>query len=44
MFSTCIFCHGSLGANAVVEHFPVGRRLAFDSEKGRLWVVCRRSG
>lgn len=42
MFSTCIFCHGSLGANTVVEHFPVGRRLAFDSEKGRLWVVCRR--
>ena len=42
MFSTCIFCHASLGANAVVEHFPVGRRLAFDPEKGRLWVVCRR--
>jgi hypothetical protein len=24
----------------VVEHFPVGRRLAFDSAKGRLWAVC----
>lgn len=22
--------------------FPVGRRLAFDAGKGRLWVVCRR--
>ena len=22
--------------------FPVGRRLAFDAAKGRLWVVCRR--
>lgn len=42
MYSTCIFCNGPLGANELVESFPVGRRLAFDSEKGRLWVVCRR--
>jgi len=40
MFSTCLFCHGSLGNNNVVEYFPVGRRLAFDGAKGRLWVVC----
>jgi hypothetical protein len=26
----------------VVEAFPVGRRLAFDAAKGRLWVVCPR--
>lgn len=25
----------------MIEHFPIGRRLAFDTEKGRLWVVCR---
>jgi hypothetical protein len=24
-----------------VEHFPIGRRLAFDQDKGRLWVVCK---
>ena len=42
MYSTCLFCHADLGANEVVERFPVGRRLAFDSEKGRLWVVCRK--
>ena len=42
MYSTCLFCHYDLGANEVVEHFPVGRRLAFDGEKGRLWVVCRK--
>lgn len=42
MYKTCMFCNGSLGANAVVEHFPVGRRLAFDAARGRLWVVCRR--
>jgi hypothetical protein len=40
MYRTCLHCHAPLGKNAVVEHFPVGRRLAFDSEKGRLWVVC----
>jgi hypothetical protein len=36
-----MFCNRSLGSNQVVEYFPVGRRLAFDSAKGRLWVVCR---
>ncbi len=40
MFSTCLFCHARLGRNEVVEHFPVGQRLAFDSAKGRLWAVC----
>jgi hypothetical protein len=40
MYSTCIFCHSALGHNESIEHFPVGRRLAFDAEKGRLWVVC----
>jgi len=42
MYSTCLFCHGELGSNEVVEHFPIGRRLAFDNSKGRLWVVCRK--
>lgn len=40
MYSTCIFCNSSLGRNQEVEHFPVGRRLAFDAHCGRLWVVC----
>jgi hypothetical protein len=42
MYSTCLFCNGALGSNEAVEAFPVGRRLAFDGAKGRLWVVCRR--
>jgi hypothetical protein len=42
MYSTCIFCHAALGANESIEHFPVGRRLAFDATRGRLWVVCRK--
>jgi hypothetical protein len=42
VFSTCLFCHAALGANDSIEHFPVGKRLAFDGERGRLWAVCPR--
>ncbi len=42
MYSTCLFCNRPLGTNEVIEPFPVGRRLAFDAAKGRLWVVCRK--
>jgi len=42
MYTTCMFCNRPLGENQVVEEFPVGRRLAFDSSRGRLWVVCRK--
>jgi hypothetical protein len=42
VYSTCLFCQASLGTNEAIEHFQVGRRLAFDAEKGRLWVVCRK--
>jgi len=41
MWHTCLFCKKPLGSNEVVESFPVGRRLAFDAARGRLWVVCR---
>jgi hypothetical protein len=44
MYATCLFCHAKLGANQLVESFPVGRRLAYDAAKGRLWVVCSRCG
>jgi hypothetical protein len=40
MYSTCLFCNKSLGSNESFETFPVGKRLAFDAAKGRLWVVC----
>jgi hypothetical protein len=42
MYSTCLFCNENLSTNEVIEHFPIGRRLAFDAAKGRLWVVCRK--
>jgi hypothetical protein len=41
MYTTCIYCYKPLGSNEVIETFPIGGRLAFDSAKGRLWVVCR---
>ena len=40
MYSTCLFCNKTLGANETFETFPVGKRIAFDAAKGRLWVVC----
>jgi hypothetical protein len=42
MYATCLFCHRGLGRNALLPPFPVGRRLAFDPARGRLWVVCER--
>jgi hypothetical protein len=44
MYTTCLFCHTDLGANHVFPTFPVGRRIAFDAKKGRLWVICTRCG
>jgi hypothetical protein len=40
MFATCLFCQRDLGRNETFETFPIGRRLAFDPARGRLWVVC----
>lgn len=42
MYSTCLFCNSELGRNEALYDFPVGRRLAFDESKGRLWVICRK--
>jgi hypothetical protein len=44
MSGTCLSCHVSFGRNADVEQLPVGRRLAFDSHRGRLWIICWRCG
>jgi len=42
VYRACLFCHSDLGGNEAVEHLPIGRRLAFDAGRGRLWVVCRK--
>ncbi len=40
MYSNCIFCPADLGRNDALEAFPVGRSVAFDAWKGRLWAIC----
>lgn len=42
MFTSCAWCHTPFPANEAMEALPVGRRIAFDEAKGRLWIVCRR--
>jgi len=42
MYRHCPSCTRDLGANEALENFPVGRRLAFDLDRGRLWVLCPR--
>ncbi len=44
MYTSCLFCSAGLGSNAAVEHLPVGRRLAYDADRGRIWTVCPRCG
>jgi hypothetical protein len=44
MYRHCIFCSRALGVNDTLEDFPVGRSVAFDAWKGRLWAVCRSCG
>ena len=44
MYRSCIYCSAALGANEALEAFPVGRRVAFDGERGRLWAVCPKCG
>lgn len=42
MYRHCVFCSTDLGTNEVLEEFPVGRSVAFDAWRGRLWAVCPR--
>lgn len=40
MYRSCLYCSTDLGDNQVLEPMPVGRRVAFDPARGRLWVIC----
>jgi hypothetical protein len=44
VYTTCYHCLSPLGQNAVLAPFPVGRRVAFDTERARLWAVCDACG
>lgn len=41
MYSHCLACNASLGTNEVIEECRIGRRLAFDPLRGRLWAICK---
>ena len=40
MYSTCAFCNAKLDGDGGPSGLGVGRRIAFDEWKGRLWVIC----
>lgn len=40
VYTRCLFCNQLLGQNRLLEQLPIGRRLAFDESRGRLWVIC----
>ncbi len=42
MLARCYSCYQPFDGNTTLEHFPVGRRVAYDAARGRLWVVCGR--
>lgn len=44
MFSSCAFCNAAFDGDGGPSGLGVGRRIAFDEWKGRLWVVCPRCG
>jgi len=42
MYRTCAFCNSKLDGDGGPSGLGVGKRLAFDEWKGRLWVICPR--
>jgi hypothetical protein len=42
MYRTCAFCNAALDGDGGPSGLGVGRRLAFDEWKGRLWVICSK--
>jgi len=42
MFRSCAFCNTPFDGDGGPSGLGVGRRLAFDEWRGRLWVVCPR--
>lgn len=38
----CLCCGSAFPANDAFQALPLGRTIAFDPARGRLWVICRR--
>ncbi len=41
MYTRCLTCASPFEPNEAMEHFPHGKRIAFDPARGRLWAICR---
>ncbi|MDP2955486.1 MAG: hypothetical protein Q8N53_03625 [Longimicrobiales bacterium] len=41
MYTRCLVCSTPFEPNETLERLPLGRRLAFDPARGRLWAICR---
>lgn len=41
MYTRCLVCSTPFEPNEALAHAPLGRRLAFDPVRGRLWAICR---
>lgn len=40
MLQSCLVCGAPFPDEQVLEHLPRGERVAYDAERGRLWLVC----
>lgn len=41
MYTRCLVCATPFEPNEQLEYLPLGKRLAFDPGRGRLWAICR---
>jgi hypothetical protein len=41
MYKRCLVCNTPFPPNEGLEHLPLGIRVAFDPNRGRLWAVCK---
>jgi hypothetical protein len=40
MLKRCLVCSAPFPDEQVLDHLPRGERVAYDAERGRLWLVC----
>lgn len=40
MYTRCLVCQAPFPENDTLEYLPRGRRVAFDADQGRLWMIC----
>ncbi len=40
MFQRCLVCGTAFKSNHILEHLDRGRRIAYDIDRGRVWIVC----